>query len=66
MEWVAVHLGHTLDVQKEYYRIMSSSIEKAKVAKLLLLADRGTLDQYKGKNLNEINFDGKKMLLMII
>jgi hypothetical protein len=35
----------------------SDSIEKAKIAKLLILADRGTLDKYKGKKLDDIKFD---------
>ena len=59
MEWVADHLGHTLDVEKTYYRLMSSTIEKAKVAKLLILADEGRVEDFKGKNLDEIQFDGR-------
>lgn len=59
MEWVATHLGHTMDVEKNYYRVMSSCIERAKVAKLLMLSDTGRLDKFQGKKLSEINFDGK-------
>ena len=59
MEWVATHLGHTMEVERTYYRVMSNTIEKAKIAKLLLLADRGTIDKYHGKKLDEIDFDGK-------
>lgn len=59
MEWVATHLGHTLDVERNYYRVMSTTIEKAKIAKLLLMADAGMIDKYSGKKLNDINLDGK-------
>ena len=38
---------------------MSSSIEKAKIAKLLLLADQGAVDKYHGQKLDEINFEGE-------
>jgi hypothetical protein len=58
MEWVATHLGHTMNVERTYYRVMSSTIEKAKIAKLLLLAEKGKVDQFVGKKLDEIDFDG--------
>ena len=60
MEWVADHLGHSLDVEKTYYRLASSTIQKAKIAKLLILADLGKIDQFKGKTIDELNFDGMK------
>ena len=63
MEWVADHLGHSLDVERTYYRIASSVIQKAKIAKLLILADQGKIDQCKGKTLDQLNFDGKKGVL---
>ena len=63
MEWVADHLGHSLDVERTYYRIASSVIQKAKIAKLLILADQGKIDQCKGKTLDQLNIDGKKGVL---
>lgn len=59
MEWVAEHLGHSLDVEKVFYKMTSSTIEKAKIAKLLILADRGSIDRYRGKTLDELSFDGE-------
>ena len=38
---------------------MSSSVEKAKIAKLLLLADQGAVNKYHGQKLDEINFEGE-------
>jgi hypothetical protein len=57
MEWVAAHLGHSLNVERQYYRLMSGTIEKAKVAKLLVLADKGLVTQFHGKTLDEVDFD---------
>lgn len=61
MDWVAEHLGHSIDVQKNYYRMMSTTIEKTKIAKLLILADNGTIDQYKGKRIEDIEVEGNNV-----
>ena len=50
MEWVADHLGHSLQVEHTYYRMASSVIQKAKIAKLLIMADKGLVDSCKGKS----------------
>ena len=55
MEWLAEHLGHSVDIHKTFYRVMSTTIEKAKIEKLLLLA--GEIDKYSGKTLDELNFE---------
>jgi hypothetical protein len=55
LEWVAQHLGHSIDIQKTYYRVTSSIIEKAKIAKLLILADKGKGDMMKGKSFDDIS-----------
>jgi hypothetical protein len=59
MEWVATHLGNTMNVERTYNRVMSSTIEKAKIAKILLLVENGEVNQFLGKKLDEIDFDGK-------
>ncbi|XP_013383013.2 uncharacterized protein LOC106153550 [Lingula anatina] len=55
LEWVASHLGHTMHVHKDYYRMMSTTIEKTKMAKLMVLSESGNLDQYRGKSLDKIS-----------
>ena len=30
MEWLAEHLGHSVDIHKTFYRVMSTTTEKAK------------------------------------
>ena len=36
---------------------MSSTIEKTKIAKLILLSDMGKLDTFKGKSLGNLELD---------
>ncbi|KAJ8034158.1 hypothetical protein HOLleu_20880 [Holothuria leucospilota] len=63
-EWLADHLGHSLGVHKEYYKLPSSTIEKSKVAKLLIAVDSGNAKEFVGKSLDEIDFDGKFLLMI--
>ena len=58
LQWVVTHLGHSMDVHHTHYRCMQSVIERAKVAKLLILCDNGKMSNYAGKKLDEINMDG--------
>ena len=55
MEWVAEHLDHSLDIEKYYNKATSSTIEKAKMSKRLILANLGKLDKCKGKTLDKID-----------
>ena len=41
LNWLARHLGHDVRVHREFYRIHESTIEIAKVSKLLLAVDGG-------------------------
>ena len=66
LEWVTEHLGHSVNIHKNFYRVMSSTIEKAKVAKLLILADRGEVAKFHGKSLDDLNLEGKLILNLYI
>ncbi len=57
--WLAKHLGHDIRTHREYYRLHDSTIELAKVSKLLLAMDNGKAGSLKGKTLDEINIDGR-------
>ena len=57
MGWFVKHLGHSLNVHNEYYRNMSSVIEKAKIGRLLLMADEGKLGNFQGKKLADLQID---------
>ena len=59
VDWLARHLGHDIRVHREYYRLHESTIEIAKVSKLLLAVDLGNTTKYVGKSLSDISIDGK-------
>ena len=58
LEWLAAHLGHNINVHKKYYRLSDSTIELAKVSKLLLAIDEGNGAKFVGKTLDEITLEG--------
>ncbi|XP_066933576.1 uncharacterized protein [Clytia hemisphaerica] len=41
MRWLADHMGHNLDFHREFYRLRESTVELAKVSKLLMAMDEG-------------------------
>ena len=59
VDWLARHLVHDIAVHREFYRLHESTIEIAKVSKLLLAVDKGRTSKWAGKSLAEINIDGK-------
>ncbi|ESP02040.1 hypothetical protein LOTGIDRAFT_157180 [Lottia gigantea] len=58
MEWVLNHLGHSMEVHKIHYRHTSDVIERAKVAKLLLMQDNDKIGAFQHMSLNEIQMEG--------
>ena len=51
VDWLARHLGHDIRVHRDFYRLHESTIEIAKVSKLLLTVDQGKISQWAGKKL---------------
>jgi len=58
LRWLADHMGHNLDVHREYYRLRESTIELSKVSRLLMTIDEGKVQNYAGKKLSEISIEG--------
>ena len=58
IDWLARHLGHDIRTHCEYYRLHESTIELAKVSKLLLAVDGGKARSLKGKSLDQIDIEG--------
>ena len=58
-KWIVDHMGHTLDVHNIHYRCTSDIIERADIAKLLMLMDRKQVGYFKNKKLEEISLEGK-------
>lgn len=66
VDWLARHLGHDIRVHRDFYRLHESTIEIAKVSKLLLTVDKGQTSKWAGKALADINIDGKMFTNIII
>ena len=57
LDWLARHLGHDITVHREYYRLHESTIELAKVGKILTTVDEGKTRHWAGKSLDDIDLD---------
>ena len=75
LDWLARHMGHDVRVHREYYRLHESTLELAKVSKIialvdclkkqctglkLALMDEENINQAIGKSLNDIDVPGGK------
>ena len=58
VEWLARHMGHDVNIHKEYYRLQDQTLELAKVSKLLLAFDEGNAGNFAGKKLDDITREG--------
>ena len=56
LELLANHLGHDIKIHREYYRLPESTLNLAKVGKLLMALESG-VSQFTGKKLDEIKVD---------
>ena len=59
LEWLAQHMGHDINIHRNNYTLHESTLELAKVSKLLLAIDEGNASQFAGKKLKDIVIDGK-------
>lgn len=59
LRWLAEHMGHNIDVHREYYRLKESTVELTKVSRLLLAIDEGKAHNFAGKKLSEIDVEGE-------
>ena len=59
LDWPARHLGHDITLHRQYYQLHESTLELAKVSKLLLAIDSGNIVSLVGKCLADINIEGK-------
>lgn len=58
LKWLANHMGHEVNVHEAVYRIHDSTIELAKISRLLMAVDKGVISQFAGKQLDDIHLDG--------
>lgn len=58
LDQLANFLGHDIRVHRDFYRLPEATIEVAKISKLLLAMEKGTLGEFQGKSLDEIEIEG--------
>jgi hypothetical protein len=49
------HMGHSIHVHEEFYRLPSHTLELAKVSKLLIAVEGGDLTELAGKTMNDLD-----------
>lgn len=59
MKWLCQHLGHTQKVHAIHYRATSGMIERIEISKLMLMQETNSISKFAGKNLRDIQFEGK-------
>lgn len=55
LTWITNHMGHTKDVQMNWYRKEDSTIELTKVARTLLQVDVGSRDDLQNKKISDLH-----------
>lgn len=58
MDQVANFLGHDIRVHREFYRLPEATTQLAKISKLLIAMEKGSLTNLQGKTLDEIEIEG--------
>lgn len=68
LDVLAGFMGHDINIHREYYRLPESTLQTAKVSKILMLAENGNMGDFVGKSLDEIDvdMDGEFMLLIVL
>ncbi|KAJ8311177.1 hypothetical protein KUTeg_011278 [Tegillarca granosa] len=59
---LAKFLGHDIRIHRQYYRLPDSSYQLAKVSKILHGVNQGKIAEFRGKNLDEIEFNTNDLL----
>lgn len=57
MDQLANFLGHDIRVHQEFYRLPESTLQLAKISKLLIAMEKGKLPELQGKGLDGITID---------
>ncbi|XP_046562880.1 uncharacterized protein LOC124271755 [Haliotis rubra] len=57
LDALASFLGHDIRIHREYYRLREDTIQIAKISKILVELEKGTIQNIAGKSLAEIQMD---------
>ena len=66
MKLLADHLGHDLNVHREFYRLGEWTVELTKVARIPLAIDEGKAHNFAGKSTSEIDIEGEHNNLSLL
>ncbi len=55
LDIIAKFMGHDIIVHRDFYRLSQETLQLAKVSKLLLAFEKGNIQEYRGKSLEEID-----------
>jgi len=61
---LADFLGHDIRIHRQYYRLPEETLQLAKISKVLMAMEKGTLSDYKGKKLDDIEIDPNGMSIL--
>ena len=59
LKLVANHMGHSVTIHTNIYKLQSSVLERTKVARALVALENGKLADFHGRPLNSIGLEGK-------
>ena len=57
LKMVAEHMGHSVAVHTDIYRLQTSVLEKTKVSRALIALENGQLSKFAGRNLTDCEID---------
>ncbi|GLV33289.1 hypothetical protein CBL_13815 [Carabus blaptoides fortunei] len=58
LEQLANFMGHDIKIHSDHYRLPSTAVQVGQLSKLLIMMEDGTMDQHRGKNLQQIDITG--------
>lgn len=63
---LADFLGHDIRIHRQYYRLPQGTLQLARMSKVLLAMERGSVSQYKGMTLDDIEIDPEGLDMFLI
>ena len=65
LDVLATFMGHDLRIHREYYRLPSDYLQVAKVSRIMLAMEKGTLHAFSGMTLDELDQKGLKLFKLL-
>lgn len=59
LKLLADHMGHSVAMHTEIYRLQTSVLERTKVARALVALENGSLGDFRGRSLSSISLEGE-------